>query len=153
MRDARLPSGPNRCKMRGAVGARLARILYDEDSPRRERIRAAPVTHANFKRRIHVVTLQELRARHSPEKQARIRAFTEELLKTFEANHEIYVNARKGLEAAEKDAAAEGPRAQARQSRGRQAQGRQGRGRRPRQGRGREEGILNPTVSFSLKTI
>lgn len=86
-----------------AVGARLVRILYDEDSPRRERIRAAPVTHANVKRRIHVVTLQELRARHSPEKQARIRAFTEELLKTFEANHEIYVNARKGLEAAEKE--------------------------------------------------
>lgn len=50
-----------------------------------------------------MVTLQELRARHSPEKQARIRAFTEELLKTFEANHEIYVNARKGLEAAEKE--------------------------------------------------
>ena len=32
-----------------------------------------------------MVTLQELQARHSPEKQARIRAFAEELLKTFEA--------------------------------------------------------------------
>lgn len=49
-----------------------------------------------------MVTLQELQARHSPEKQARIRAFAEELLKTFEANHATYVNARKALEAAEK---------------------------------------------------
>ena len=47
-----------------------------------------------------MVTLQELQARHSPEKQARIRAFAEELLKTFEANHATYVNARKALEAA-----------------------------------------------------
>ena len=50
-----------------------------------------------------MVTLQELQARHSPEKQARIRAFAEELLKTFEANHATYVNARKALEAAEKE--------------------------------------------------
>lgn len=101
-----------------------------------------------------MVTLQELRARHSPEKQARIRAFTEELLKTFEANHEIYVNARKGLEAAEKERrrkkALERKRARAEAAK---LRARQGRGRRPRQGRGREEGILNPTVSFSLKTI
>lgn len=55
------------------------------------------------KRRQLVVTLQELQARHSPEKQARIRAFAEELLKTFEANHATYVNARKALEAAEKE--------------------------------------------------
>ena len=50
-----------------------------------------------------MVTLQELQARHSPEKQARIRALAEELLKTFEANHATYVNARKALEAAEKE--------------------------------------------------
>lgn len=50
-----------------------------------------------------MVTLQELQARHSPEKQARICAFAEELLKTFEANHATYVNARKALEAAEKE--------------------------------------------------
>ena len=50
-----------------------------------------------------MVTLQELQARHSPEKQARIRAFAEELLKSFEANHATYVNARKALEAAEKE--------------------------------------------------
>lgn len=50
-----------------------------------------------------MVTLQERQARHSPEKQARIRAFAEELLKTFEANHATYVNARKALEAAEKE--------------------------------------------------
>lgn len=50
-----------------------------------------------------MVTLQELQARHSPEKQARIRAFAEELLKTFEANHATYVNTRKALEAAEKE--------------------------------------------------
>ncbi len=59
--------------------------------------------HQLIQRRYPVVTLQELRARHSPEKQARIRAFAEELLKTYEANHETYVNARKALEAAEKE--------------------------------------------------
>ena len=96
-----------------------------------------------------MVTLQELQARHSPEKQARIRAFAEELLKTFEANHATYVNARKALEAAEKETRRcregapppEGACTQARQSRGRQAQGRQGQScGEGREGRGKNEG-------------
>lgn len=60
-----------------------------------------------------MVTLQELQARHSPEKQARIRAFAEELLKTFEANHATYVNARKALEAARRQKALARKRARA----------------------------------------
>ena len=49
-----------------------------------------------------MVTLQELQARHSPEKQARIRALRG-AAQDLEANHATYVNARKALEAAEKE--------------------------------------------------
>ena len=66
-------------------------ILYHEGSDPPERN-----IQDQHKRRQLVVTLQELQARHSPEKQARIRAFAEELLKTFEANHATYVNAAQG---------------------------------------------------------
>ena len=61
-----------------------------------------------------MVTLQELQARHSPEKQARIRAFAEELLKTFEANHATYVNARKALKSCRREGAPPNQKALAR---------------------------------------
>ena len=90
-----------------------------------------------------MVTLQELQARHSPEKQARIRAFAEELLKTFEANHATYVNARKALEAAEKERRRQKAlaRKRARAEAGRQGQscgeGREGRGKNEGKGEGK----------------